>query len=554
MLTDSQIKTIKVASSSEPTPELSSFWEQKYRELYIQKTFFLDQATEELISKGALIKEFRPPRGYINLPKHIDQGKLDEDKLHKTVEIAIRYLDDLINKQEFRDGAHKIAINYRAIKVSIQGLEIYLDQVQPLSINEEISKLAQAISYYAYRASESLAEEKGACGAWNKYKKPLTIKPFDLLYNPETDEEVIFSEFSDKHIELDQSDWEIYQRRNLTILDFPKNSSWSSWDDYTEKKVDNTPKKPRTPTKPVEVNVSKDSLQSVSEVIQSSPYKKLFSSLLQQPSSAPEKKDVKEPVQVANSPKPTTHKELVTEVASSAVPPLRTLLHIVVLMGKQRTLAGLITIHDNNIEESIAKFCKDFSKVIPLHVSNSEGVIEVVYKTSNENVLDPSTIKFVPSESISFNGKVLSALLDTHNDYLQSQHQLALQPKPEPVIGHATKTHTKSFFPQHSHIEHFNMSTSYFGRVVCTSEYLNGQLVSVSGELERHSELSHLVFGFINDALLLKQNEGLTLNMLLENLHQKKSKVQSSEMLKPLVLATHILSISGAKQIGGNDV
>ncbi len=527
MLTNIQLKSVEVASSSEPTPELASFWQQKYRDLYLDKTFFLDQATEELIGSTRTIKEFRPPRGYINLPEHILNGKLDTDKLEKTVEIAIRYLDDVINKLQLVENAQKIASNYRAIKVSIQGLEIYLDKVQPLATNEEIKKLGFHIANTAYRASESLAEEKGSCLSWKKYCKPHKIRAHDMLYNTVTEEAKMYTDFAER-ISLEGSDWQVYQRRNLTLLDFPKNSSWQQLDDYAEQ-PQTKPKLERTPFKAVEVSVENSDIATISETLHASPYKKLFNSLLDDESNdkAPSSSaNIKTP----ESPMPVVQPAPVERVVPDQVN--ESTMHIVVLLGDNAKQAGIYSVKSYNTDQDISAMCQKVNDCKVIHAFVEGKNTHIIYETLLNNLKNPLKLEFHPIPNLKIEGR--------------------------PIEPHLNRAEKGSNLPQtvvqnklilNSHFEEYNLQTTYFGRVFFTVEYINGLVSGISGSLEKNQAQASIVFNFLSDTLNYSTREGIPISKLIADLETKKNNLQSRESLKPLILATHILKIIHSKHI-----
>jgi ribonucleoside-diphosphate reductase alpha chain len=106
--------------------------------------------------------------GSINLYEHVDREsrKVDWNKLRETVEIAVRFLDDVItvNKHPF----HRLTqenLRHRRIGLGIMGLA---DMLYALNIPynseegfETMSKIMEFIAYHAYKASAALASERG---------------------------------------------------------------------------------------------------------------------------------------------------------------------------------------------------------------------------------------------------------------------------------------------------------------------------------------------------------------------------------------------------------
>ena len=536
MLSDAQILTVQVASSSEPTPELASFWSAKYRELYLQKVFFLDQATEELVARELPVKEYLEPRGYVNLPEHITSGRLDEEKFARTVGVAVRYLDDLIDTLEFSERAQKVAENYRALKLSVQGLERYLDQVRPLSVHAEIQKVAEHLARAAYRASESLAEEKGTCTSWLKYRKPPRIKVFDLLYNEET-EEVKDALSVGLDTSLEGSAWEVYQRRNLTLLDLPKNSSWEAWDDYAEPKVvEATESLRRTPTRAVEVNVHGDKIATMAEALNSSPYKKLFSSLLNEENQEQEPK----PTEVATDlPTAQPSEESVNRGNPVKPAPVYPAVHIV--FGND-THGQVVTRSGEVLSDVIARYCRDGTRVHLLHATTAEGQVHLLYTTGLENSLLRLDAELRPYAELQIPGIDLLALLPTKALRREQSPasvptaaapaaeattapQVPQPPAAKPILTQKPPSspkrrpsRTKTVPPRQ---DTYRVDTKYFGRVEVTVYTQGGRIQRVRGSLRYRSELTTAVFGILQDVLQVMQQEYIPVEEMRQNLRRK---------------------------------
>jgi hypothetical protein len=528
MLTDVQVLTLKVASSSEPTPELAIFWMQKYKDILLQKSFCLDQSTEEIVTQQKIQKEFRSPRGYIQLNKHILEGKLDIEKLEKTCSTAVRYLDDLVEKITYGEKAKKISDNYRAIKICIQGLELYLDEVQPLAIKDEVQKIAHCLATFCYRASESLAEEKGACGSWKKYSKPHSLKSFDFLINTETDETKYASDFK-QVFSLEGSSWEVYQRRNLTILDLPKNSLWKSWDDYSEQIVE--PQKSREPFKAVDVTIEKETSLDVHDVLAKSPYKQLFKSLL--PDEKKVDKKVENSIIASSDSENNVQKIDKTNTCN------------LYIITQQEGLYSLVKVVGDNLDMVLGKMVKLTSSCDILAVKGGvENGFDFVYYTSVLNFkTQPSS--FYPIDHIEINGFDNFEL----NKLLSTKNSLNVQQISTTDKLYQLKTKLTSQIIQHSHIEEFVINTSYFGQVRFVAEYINGVLSIVSGKVSLKQDLNPMIFGFLNDTIRWMNTEGVDFQTVLQNLEAKKFGLTRPESLKPLILSTHILKIIAQRGI-----
>lgn len=134
---------------------------------------------------------FLPPNSSCNLgslviPRFLDSyNNLDTQKLKKVTEVAVRFLDDVIDASQFatEEQRHNIQDLYRQLGLGVMGWADYLKTARiPYDSQEhlkEISKIGELIANSAYRASEQLAELKGPCGIWPKIADIKTENPFE---------------------------------------------------------------------------------------------------------------------------------------------------------------------------------------------------------------------------------------------------------------------------------------------------------------------------------------------------------------------------------------
>jgi len=172
---------------------------------------------------------FLPPNSACNLGSIVitkfvsrnRQGELEIDwaGLAETVEIAIRFLDSVLDVSEFAtpDQKHNVRHVFRQLGLGIMGWADYLklaripyDSVEHL---REVDRWARLIAESAYRTSEALAAEKGPCGIWQQIKDVRTGNVFEQWMDSEGNryngEEALHSERQD----LEQT-----PRRNSTVL------------------------------------------------------------------------------------------------------------------------------------------------------------------------------------------------------------------------------------------------------------------------------------------------------------------------------------------------
>ena len=104
--------------------------------------------------------------GSINLVNHMEKGKLDVEKLERTIKTAIRMLDNVIDINYYSvPQAHNSNIKHRPIGLGLMGFQDAL-YVQKISYASEAAVQfadysMEIISYYAIQASMELAKERG---------------------------------------------------------------------------------------------------------------------------------------------------------------------------------------------------------------------------------------------------------------------------------------------------------------------------------------------------------------------------------------------------------
>ncbi|MDD1967374.1 ribonucleoside-diphosphate reductase subunit alpha [Pseudomonas putida] len=121
--------------------------------------------------------------GSINLPNHIVNGKLDTDKLKRTVDVAVRMLDNVIDINYYSvPQAKNSNFRHRPVGLGIMGFQdaLYLQHIAYGSdaAVEFADRSMEAVSYYAIQASCDLADERGAYetfqgSLWSKGILPL---------------------------------------------------------------------------------------------------------------------------------------------------------------------------------------------------------------------------------------------------------------------------------------------------------------------------------------------------------------------------------------------
>lgn len=124
--------------------------------------------------------------GSINLPAHINDGKLDMDKLKRTISTAMRMLDNVIDINFYAVAkARNANLRHRPVGLGIMGFQDCLYKLGIPYSSEEAVEFAdrsmEAIAYYAYWSSTELAEERGCYASYRGSLWDRGILPQDTL-------------------------------------------------------------------------------------------------------------------------------------------------------------------------------------------------------------------------------------------------------------------------------------------------------------------------------------------------------------------------------------
>ena len=124
--------------------------------------------------------------GSVNLANHMQDGKLNEEKVKQTVSTAIRMLDNVININYYSvDTAKNSNFKHRPIGLGLMGFQdaLYLQDIPYCS--DEAVKFAdtsmELISYNAILASNELAKERGAYESFDGSLWSKGILPIDSI-------------------------------------------------------------------------------------------------------------------------------------------------------------------------------------------------------------------------------------------------------------------------------------------------------------------------------------------------------------------------------------
>lgn len=126
--------------------------------------------------------------GSINLPRHIKGGKLDTAKLQRTINTAVRMLDNVIDINYYSViQARRSNMLHRPIGLGLMGFQ---DALYELNISYEseaavefADRSMEYISYYAIQASTNLAAERGTYETFEGSLWSKGILPIDSINN-----------------------------------------------------------------------------------------------------------------------------------------------------------------------------------------------------------------------------------------------------------------------------------------------------------------------------------------------------------------------------------
>ncbi|MCZ4323285.1 ribonucleoside-diphosphate reductase subunit alpha [Pseudomonas anguilliseptica] len=146
--------------------------------------------------------------GSVNLPNHIVDGKLDTAKLEKTIKVAVRMLDNVIDINYYSvPQAKNSNFKHRPVGLGIMGFQdaLYLQHI-PYGSDAAVEfadKSMEAVSYYAIQASCDLADERGSYSTFEGSLWSKGILPLDS-------QQILIEQRGQKYIDVDLNetlDW-----------------------------------------------------------------------------------------------------------------------------------------------------------------------------------------------------------------------------------------------------------------------------------------------------------------------------------------------------------
>jgi ribonucleoside-diphosphate reductase alpha chain len=155
--------------------------------------------------------------GSINLSQHIKDNKLDLEKLQRTVNTALRMLDNVIDINYYSViQARRSNLRHRPVGMGLMGFQDALYQINVAYSSQAAVEFAdttmEAISYYAIKASTDLAEERGTYATFEGSLWSKGILPIDSINQ--------LADYRGKYLEMNRSstlDWKTLRERVKTV-------------------------------------------------------------------------------------------------------------------------------------------------------------------------------------------------------------------------------------------------------------------------------------------------------------------------------------------------
>lgn len=124
--------------------------------------------------------------GSINLVNHLTDGGIDQSKLKRTVETAMRMLDNVIDINYYAvNKARTSNLKHRPVGLGIMGFQDCLHRLRIPYASEAAVEFAdrsmEAVAYCAYWASTTLAEERGRYSSYRGSLWDRGVLPQDTL-------------------------------------------------------------------------------------------------------------------------------------------------------------------------------------------------------------------------------------------------------------------------------------------------------------------------------------------------------------------------------------
>ncbi len=151
--------------------------------------------------------------GSVNLVAHLKDGALDMDKLKRTIHVAMRMLDNVIDINFYAVAkARNANLKHRPVGLGIMGFQDCLHQLGMAYGSQAAVEFAdrsmEAVAYQAYWASTELAQERGCYSSYQGSLWDRGILPHDTL--------TVLQQERGGYVEADLSttlDWDALRQR-----------------------------------------------------------------------------------------------------------------------------------------------------------------------------------------------------------------------------------------------------------------------------------------------------------------------------------------------------
>ena len=151
--------------------------------------------------------------GSVNLRQHLKNGQIDHEKLKKTITVAMRMLDNVIDINYYAvKKARDSNLRHRPVGLGVMAFQDSLYELRIPYASQEAVEFAdrsmEAICYYAYWASTELAKERGQYSSYKGSLWDRGILPFDTLD--------MLAQARGGYVEVDRSstlDWDALRKK-----------------------------------------------------------------------------------------------------------------------------------------------------------------------------------------------------------------------------------------------------------------------------------------------------------------------------------------------------
>jgi ribonucleoside-diphosphate reductase alpha chain len=155
--------------------------------------------------------------GSVNLPQHVDENGLDLEKLERTINTAMRMLDNVIDYNYYSvQQARTSNLRHRPVGLGIMGFQDSLYKQHIPYASEKAIEFAdesmEAVSYYTIQASTHLAEERGSYSSYQGSLWSQGVLPIDSVGR--------LAEVRGDYLQQDRSsrmNWDSLRQRVTTI-------------------------------------------------------------------------------------------------------------------------------------------------------------------------------------------------------------------------------------------------------------------------------------------------------------------------------------------------